>query len=53
MVTKQEMRGKLAAAWEAYTEEEATQGWHGLSQPSTIAALGGVLARLSGGKAKL
>ena len=51
--TKQFLRGELAAAWDAYTEEEATAGWHGLTQPATIAALGGVLARLGGGKAKL
>lgn len=51
IATKRELRGGMAAAWDAYTAEEAAGGWAGLSSPATTAALGAVLARLS--KAKL
>jgi hypothetical protein len=45
--TKRMLRGPMADAWQAYVDEEAAGGWAGLSSPSTTAALGAVLARLS------
>ena len=45
--TKRMLRGPMADAWAAYAAEEAALGWQGLSSPSTTAALGAVLARLS------
>mmetsp|Transcript_7468 Transcript_7468/g.11741 ORF Transcript_7468/g.11741 Transcript_7468/m.11741 type:complete len:270 (+) Transcript_7468:84-893(+) len=51
--TKVNMRGEFSAEWEAYAEEEAVSGWAMLSTPAVMATLGGVIARLSKGKAKL
>ena len=53
VATKLALRGPLADAWHGYTAEEAEKGWVGLSSPPVVAALGGVLARLSKGAAKL
>lgn len=55
VATKHVLRNKLSVAWEAYADEEARKGWEMLSQPSTVASLSAVLARLSGAgkKAKL
>lgn len=48
VATKRALRAPLADAWHAYTAEEAAGGWAGLSKPETVAALGKVLAQLSG-----
>lgn len=50
--TKNFLRRELADAWAAYSDEEAREGWKGLSAPPTVAALGAVLAKLSGGNAQ-
>ena len=51
--TKDTIRAPFSAKWLAYGEEEARGGWKMLNEPRVIKALGGVLLRLSGGKAKL
>jgi len=51
--TKDTIRAPFSAKWLAYGEEEARGGWKMLNEPRVIKALGGVLMRLSGGKAKL
>jgi len=51
--TKFNMRGGFSAEWEAYIPEEAAAGWAMLSTPEIEATLGGVIQRLSKGKAKL
>lgn len=51
--TKVNMRGDFSAEWEGYIEEEAAGGWAMLSTPEVEKALGGVIARLSKGRAKL
>ena len=51
--TKDTIRSRFSAEWLAYGEEEAREGWKMLNEPHIVAALGGVLLRLSGGKAKL
>jgi 3,2-trans-enoyl-CoA isomerase len=50
VTTKLQMREALAKEWEGQWEKEATEGWAMLSHESTIAYLGQVLQRLSGGK---
>jgi len=49
-VTKLQLRGELAAQWKAYLVPEADGAWNMLTSPQTVAALGKVLARLSGNK---
>lgn len=51
--TKRALRQEFAADWDAYTAEEARLGWAGLNEPAVVAALGGVLARLSSRPSKL
>jgi len=51
--TKDTIRAPFSAQWLAYGEEEARDGWKMLNEPRVVEALGGVLMRLSGGKAKL
>ena len=53
VAVKKELRGAMADEWYAYWSREAEGGWAGLSSPSTVAALGGVLAGLSKPKARL
>ena len=53
VATKLALRDQLAEAWHGYTAEEAETGWVGLCSPPVVVALGGVLARLSKGAAKL
>lgn len=52
-VTKKNMREAFSAEWEGYIAEEAAGGWAMLTTPEVEAALGGVIARLSKGKARL
>jgi len=47
VATKLALRGQFADTWNGYAAEEAEGGWTGLSSPAVMAALGGVLARLS------
>jgi|TARA_B000000475_G_scaffold150302_1_gene121057 3,2-trans-enoyl-CoA isomerase len=51
--TKRTIRSHFSASWAAYAEEEAKGGWKMLNEPHIVKALGGVLMKLSGGKAKL
>ena len=51
--TKDTIRAPFSALWLSYGEQEAREGWRMLNEPHIIKALGGVLMRLSGGKAKL
>jgi len=52
IITKMWFRQELSLKWESEIEEEVQQGWKGLAEPSTVAALKGVMERLSP-KAKL
>lgn len=52
-MTKQTIRSNFSKEWASYAEEEAKGGWKMLNKPHIIKALGGVLLKLSGGKAKL
>lgn len=51
--TKRTIRSHFSESWAAYAEEEAKGGWKMLNEPHIVKALGGVLMKLSGGKAKL
>ena len=51
VATKRQMREALSLAWEAQWEAEAEACWTMLSHPDTVAFLGGVMQRLSQGKA--
>ena len=44
------LRDEFSREWEAYPEQEAAGAWRHLEDPATTKVLGGVLARLSGGK---
>lgn len=48
--TKRMLRSEFAEAWQAFAEEEAKQGWRGISTPEITRALGQVLERLKDGK---
>mmetsp|Transcript_13936 Transcript_13936/g.16806 ORF Transcript_13936/g.16806 Transcript_13936/m.16806 type:complete len:264 (+) Transcript_13936:93-884(+) len=50
---KMNMRGALANEWETALTEDIALTWKTMSDPRSVAALGAVLKKLSGGKAKL
>mmetsp|Transcript_46114 Transcript_46114/g.92962 ORF Transcript_46114/g.92962 Transcript_46114/m.92962 type:complete len:265 (-) Transcript_46114:163-957(-) len=50
IATKKALRGSLGDRWKAGIELEATKVWESCSDPRTVASLGQVLQRLSGGK---
>jgi Delta3-Delta2-enoyl-CoA isomerase len=50
--TKRLLREDFAKEWQEYAAPEAESAWGMLSSPAVVAALGGVLRRLAGGKQK-
>jgi len=50
IATKKALRGPLGDRWVAGIPQEATEVWKSCSDPQTVASLGKVLERLSGGK---
>ena len=51
IITKQSARGEFAERWQAFCQQEAQGAWELLSSPPITAALGAVLAQLSGAPA--
>ena len=51
-ITKLWFREPLSRQWEQEIQQETEGGWKGLTEPKTVAMLGKVLAKLSGGAKK-
>merc|ERR1740123_1770150 len=52
VATKKDLRGPLGDRWKAGIPVEAAKVWESTADPKTVAALGKVLERLSGGGKK-